>query len=140
MRVLFVDDEAENVEFVARTLRDALDADVLVVTSVEEAVAALHAGRFDLVVADVFIPLGDEPRAAMGPRARRYAEHVEHLGGLVLLDELDRVPDAPPLLAHTACVDPVLIELLGERVIERVRKPAHPEVLLNAVLRALRGG
>lgn len=139
MRFLFVDDDPENVELVARTLREALDAEVRVVTTVEEAVAALHEATFDLVVADLFIPLGEGGVAgALGPRARRYAEQVEHLGGLVLLDELDRVDHAPILLAHTACNDPILIELLGERVAARVRKPAPTEVLLNAVLEALR--
>jgi CheY-like chemotaxis protein len=139
LRLLFVDDDPENVEFVARTLREALDAEVVVVTSVEDAVAAVHGAPFDLVVADLFIPMGEKPREAIGPRARRYAEQLEHLGGLVLLDELDRLKDPPRLLAHTACTDPILIELLGERVIERVRKPAPSEVLLDAVLRALRG-
>lgn len=143
MRLLFVDDEPENVELVARTLREALDADVLVVTTVEEAVAALHSvhhggAPIDLVVTDLFIPLGHELGGALGPRARRYSEQLEHLGGLVLLDELDRVEPAPLLLAHTACTDRILIELLGERVVERVRKPAPTEVLLDAVLRALR--
>lgn len=138
MRVLFVDDDPDNVELVSRTLREALDADVRVVTTVEEAVEALHAAHVDLVVADLFIPLGARPGGALGPRARRYAEQVEHLGGLVLIDELERVPDPPLLLAHTACTDPILIELLGERVIERVRKPAPAEVLLEAVLRAIR--
>ncbi|MDP2310532.1 MAG: hypothetical protein Q8P18_31225 [Pseudomonadota bacterium] len=143
MRLLFVDDEPENVELVARTLREALGADVQVVTTVEEAVAALHSvahggAPIDLVVTDLFIPLGHEHGGALGPRARRYAETLEHLGGLVLLDELDRVEPAPLLLAHTACTDRILIELLGERVVERVRKPAPTEVLLDAVLRALR--
>lgn len=138
MRILFAEDDPENVEFVARTLRDALDAEVRVATTVEEAVGALHEAPYDLVVADLFIPLGKGPGGALGPRARRYAEQVEHLGGLVLLDELDRVPDPPLLLAHTACTDPILIELLGERVIARVRKPAPAEVLLQAVLAALR--
>jgi CheY-like chemotaxis protein len=139
VKVLFVDDDPENVEFVARTLRDALDAEVAVVSTVEEAVRALHAQRYDLVVTDIFIPMGDAPRDAIGPRARRYAEQLGHLGGLVLLDEIDRVDPAPPILAHTACTDPVLIELLGERVVGRVRKPAPAEVLLDAVLEALRG-
>jgi CheY-like chemotaxis protein len=138
VRILFCDDDPENVEFVARTLKEALDAEVSVVTTVEEAVGALHAARHDLVVADLFIPLGKGPGGALGPRARRYAEQVDHLGGLVLLDELDRVPDPPILLAHTACTDPILIELLGERVAARVRKPAPAEVLLRAVLQALR--
>ncbi len=138
MRLLFVDDDPENVETAARILAEALDADVQIATTVEEAVAALHAAPVDLVVTDLFIPLGRGPGGALGPRARRYAEQVAHLGGLVLLDELDRVEPAPLLLAHTACTDPVLIELLGERVLARVRKPAPVEVLLNAVLAALR--
>ncbi|MDP2315441.1 MAG: hypothetical protein Q8P41_21265 [Pseudomonadota bacterium] len=143
MRLLFVDDDPENVEIVARILRDALGAVVEVVTTVEEAVAALHdatpgAAPIDLVVTDLFIPLGHEHGGALGPRARRYAEQLEHLGGLVLLDELDRVDPVPLLLAHTACSDPILIKLLGERVVARVPKPAPTEVLLDAVLRALR--
>jgi CheY-like chemotaxis protein len=138
MRLLFVDDDPENVAFVARTIREALEIDVAVVTTVEEAVAALHAAPVDVLVADLFIPLGRAVGGALGPRARRYEEQVAHLGGLVLLDELDRVPNPPLLLAHTACTDPVIIELLGERVVERVRKPAPPDVLLRAVLDALR--
>lgn len=138
MRFLFVDDDPENVEGIARTLRDALDADVVVVTTVEAAVAELHRLPVDIVVTDLFIPLGATPGGALGPRARRYAEQVEHLGGLVLLDELDRVDPIPLVLAHTACVDPILVELLGERVYARVRKPAPFEVLLEAVLSAVR--
>lgn len=140
MRLLFVDDDPENVEGVARTLREALDADVVVAGTVEGAVSALHRAPVDLVVTDIFIPMGTRPRDAMGPRARRYAEQIEHLGGLVLLDEIDRVQPVPVVLAHTACVDPVLVELLGERVHARVRKPAPFEVLLDAVLDALRNG
>lgn len=145
MRLLFVDDDPENVEVVAHILEDALEADVVVVRTVEEAVTALHTPGpggvhepFDLVVADLFIPLGRRPGGSLGPRARRYAETLEHLGGLVLIDELDRVDPAPTLLTHTACHDPVLLELLGERVYARVPKPAPTEVLLNAVLDALR--
>lgn len=139
MRLLFVDDDPENVEGLARTLREALDADVVVATSVEEAVRALHAAPVQVVVTDLFIPMGATPRAVLGPRARRYAEQLEHLGGLVLLDEIDRLDPAPLVLAHTACVDPILIELLGERVHARVRKPAPFEVLLDEVLDAIRG-
>jgi CheY-like chemotaxis protein len=138
VRLLFVDDDPENVEGVARTLREALDADVVVVTSVEAAVAELHRAAVHLVVTDLFIPMGRRPQDVLGPRARRYAEQLEHLGGLVLLDEIDRVQPTPIVLAHTACVDPVLVELLGERVHARVRKPAPYEVLLEAVLEAIR--
>ncbi len=137
MRILFVDDEPENVSTVSRVLAEALDADVHIATSVEEAVALLHTAATDLVIADIFIPLGSAPRESLGPRARRYSETVRHLGGLVLLDELDRVEPAPKVLAHTACTDFALLEVLGDRVHAKVPKPAPVDVLLRAALEAL---
>jgi CheY-like chemotaxis protein len=137
MRILFVDDDPEHVEVVQRTVAEALDAEVLVVTTVEDAVAALHATTFDLVVTDIFIPLGTKPRESMGPRSRRYEDTVQHLGGLVLLDEIDRVTPTPKVLAHTACTDLALIEVLGACVSARVPKPAPVDVLLRAVIEAL---
>ena len=137
MRILFIDDDPEHVELVSRTVEDALGAEVVVVYSVESAVTQLHSKPFDLVVTDIFIPLGRKPREAIGPRARRYAENLVHLGGLVLLDELDRVNPPPKVLAHTACTDFALLEVLGERVTTRVPKPAPVDVLLRAVLEAL---
>lgn len=139
MRCLFVDDDPENVEFVAATLRDALAAEVVIVLTVEEAVRVLQSSPVDVLVMDLFIPIGVEPHHTLGPRARKYQEHLEDLGGLVLLDELDRVNPHPITLLHTACRDHVLLQLLGERVAARVPKPAPAEVLLDAVLRALRG-
>ena len=138
MRILFVDDDPENVELVARTLVEALGVEAMVVSNVEEAVTVLHRAPVDIVVTDLFIPLGEGLRDTMGPRARRYAEQLDHLGGLVLLDEIDRIEPAPIILAHTACTDPILLELLGERVAARIRKPAPTEVLLDAVLKAIR--
>ena len=85
MRVLFVDDDPQLVEINVRTLRRVFDADVEVVASVEDAVAFLHGGPVDLVITDIFIPLGPSPRGALGPRARHYEDTVQHLGGLVLL-------------------------------------------------------
>ena len=90
MRLLFVDDDPEHVQTVSEVIRDALDMQVDLVTSVEDAVVRLHSHVYDLVVMDIFIPLGNQPRQALGPRARRYEETVQHLGGLVLLDELER--------------------------------------------------
>ncbi len=137
MNILFVDDDPQHVEVVQRTVTEALDAQVQVVTSVEEAVMALHSREFDLVVTDIFIPLGKAAREAMGPRSRRYEDTVQHLGGLVLLDELDRVNPQPKVLAHTACTDMALIEILGDCVTARVPKPAPVDVLLRAVIEAL---
>lgn len=146
MRILFVDDDPENVESLARVLRDAFgsaEGDILVATTVEAAVAALHrpgpdGSPIDIVITDLFIPMGLNPRRVLGPRSRRHAQDIEHLGGLVLLDEIDRVVPAPVVLAHTACTDPVLVSLLGERVHSRVRKPAPFEVLLNAIMGVVR--
>ena len=136
MRILFVDDDPANVALVAATLKDALGAEIKIATSVEEAIAVLHHERIDLVVTDVFIPRGDDARRAMGPRARRAAELVEHLGGLVVLDELERLQPSPAVLVHTACQDAPLLAIIGER--QRVRKPAPAEALLEAVLGVLR--
>jgi len=137
MRLLFVDDDPEHILTVSEVIRDALDIQVDVVTTVEAAVLNLHEHSYDLVITDIFIPLGSAPRQSLGPRARRYAETLQHLGGLVLLDELDRLDKAPRVLAHTACTDFALIEILGEQVYARVPKPAPVDVLLTAVLEAL---
>lgn len=139
MRILFVDDDPEHVQAVCDIIHEALDARVDVVESVEAAVRALHEAPYDLVVTDIFIPVGDKPRETLGPRARRYEDTLQHLGGLVLLDELDRVDPAPRLLVHTACTDFELIEVLGERVAARVPKPAPVDVLLGAVIDAVHG-
>ena len=138
MRILFVDDDPEHVAFVAETIEEALDAEVTLSQSVEEAVDAIHRGAFDLVVTDIFIPLGRQPRNTLGPRARRYEETLQHLGGLVLLDEIERLNPNTRILAHTACTDFELLEVLGERVEDRVPKPAPVDVLLRAVMDVLK--
>ncbi len=137
MRLLFIDDDPEHIDFVSRVLREAIGAEVDVVNTVEAAVQALHARPYALIVTDVFIPLGPEARATLGPRSRQYAENLQHLGGLVLIDELERLSPRPRVLTHTACTDFALIEVLGNAVDGRVPKPAPPEVLLRAVLEAL---
>ena len=118
--ILFVDDEPDNVELVAEILGEALSVPVEVAESVEHAVARLHERTWALVVMDLFIPLGDHPDRVLGPRARRYQEQVEHLGGLVLLEELDRLANRPMVVSHTACTDHVLLELFGDRVARRI--------------------
>lgn len=135
--VLFVDDDAENVSLCAEIVGDATGRPVRVVTSVEAAVDALHTSPWALVVMDLFIPLGTHPHRVLGPRARRYQEHVEHLGGLVLLEELDRIQPRPIVVSHTACTDHVLLDLFGDRVARRIPKPAPLEMLLDNLLDVL---
>jgi CheY-like chemotaxis protein len=136
-RILFVDDEPENVEVVCNTVREALGADVVLATTVEEATAALAGEPFDLVIADLFLPMGARPRGPLGPRAVHYEEHLEHLGGAVLLDELARLDPTPRILVHTACIDPEIIDLVDDQVYARVPKPAPVDTLLRHVIEAL---
>lgn len=138
--ILFVDDDVENVEMVAEILGEALELPVEVVDSVEAAVERLHSASWRAVVMDLFIPLGDHPDRVLGPRAKRYQEQVEHLGGLVLLEEIDRLEDRPIVLAHTACTDHVLLELFGDRVARRIPKPTPVDELLRAVMEVLEEG
>lgn len=137
--VLFVDDDTENVELVAEIVRDATGRHVDVVTSVERAVELLHERPWALVVMDLFIPLGDHPDRVLGPRARRYQEHVQHLGGLVLLEEIERLAVRPDVVSHTACTDHVLLELFGSTVKRRIPKPAPLDTVLQNLLEVLEG-
>jgi CheY-like chemotaxis protein len=135
--VLFVDDERENVEIVAEILRETAGRQVVIAESVEDAVEHLHHGQWDLVVMDLFIPLGEHPHRVLGRRARRFQEHVDHLGGLVLLEEIDRLPHRPVVVSHTACTDHVLLDLFGDRVARKIPKPAPLETMLQGVLASL---
>lgn len=136
--ILFVDDEVDNVSLAAEILQEALDMRVRVVDSVEGAVEALHRKEWRAVIMDLFIPLGNHPHRILGPRASRYQDDVEHLGGLVLLEEIDRLDDRPIVISHTACTDHVLLELFGDRVARRIPKPAPLDTLLQNVMEVLR--
>lgn len=136
--LLFVDDDPENVDTIAGVLRDSLDAEILVVESVEAAVEAMHLRPFRMVVMDLFIPLGTHPQRVLGPRAFSYQDQVEHLGGLVLLEEIERLAQPPAVVTHTACNDHVLLELFRDRVVARIPKPAPAEMLLHRILDAWR--
>jgi CheY-like chemotaxis protein len=136
--ILFVDDEVENVRIAAEILREALDEPVEMVSTVELAVERLLEHPWRALVMDLFIPLGDHPRRVLGPRSRRYQDQVEHLGGLVLLEEVDRLPYRPLVFAHTACTDHVLLDLFADRVVRRIPKPAPLDTLLHNLLEVLR--
>jgi len=132
-----VDDEPERIEVVRRTLEDVLEAEVVVAATVEEAVAELHRASADLVVFDMFMPLGAWNKGALGARARKYADRIEHLGGLVFVEELQRISPQPKALLHTACNDYVLLKQMDEVVQARIPKPAPADVLVRFVLEAL---
>lgn len=136
--ILFVDDDRENVAVCAEILAETSGRPVAVVETVEDAVERLHHGTWSLVVMDLFIPLGEHPHRMLGRAARRFQEHVDHLGGLVLLEEIDKLPRRPVVLSHTACTDHVLLALFGDRVAGRIPKPAPLDTVLHDVLEAVR--
>jgi len=136
--ILFVDDELDNVQIATEILKEAFEEPVESVNSVELAVERLLEHPWRALVMDLFIPLGDHPRRILGPRSRRYQDQVEHLGGLVLLEEVERLSYQPLVIAHTACTDHVLLELFGDRVVRRIPKPAPLDTLLHNLLEVLR--
>ena len=136
--LLFVDDEVENVALVAEILGEALEETVMVVPTVEEAVELLLERDWGVVIMDLFIPLGDHPQRILGPRATRYQEQVEHLGGLVLLEEIERLSNPPIVISHTACTDHVLLELFGETVVRRIPKPSPMDTVLANIMDVVR--
>jgi CheY-like chemotaxis protein len=137
--LLFVDDEPQNISILVEILSDSLDEPVLAVGSVEAAVEALHARHWRGVVMDVFIPLGDHPNRVLGPRATSMQDDVDHLGGLILLEEIDRLHPRPVVMAHTACTDHALLEIFGDRVVHRIPKPAPLDTVLRDVMEHLLG-
>ncbi|MEN0061482.1 MAG: hypothetical protein AAGA48_04985 [Myxococcota bacterium] len=136
--LLFVDDERDNVALAAEILGESLETEVVVVETVERAVELLQSRPWRAVIMDLFIPLGDHAHRILGPRARKYQENVEHLGGLVLLEEIDRLPTPPLVISHTACTDPVLHELFEDRVARMIPKPAPLDTLLGILMEELR--
>lgn len=135
--ILFVDDEPEGVAIGAEILAETSGRPVVVADSVEDAVDKLHHARWALVVMDLFVPLGDHPHRMLGRAARRFQEHVDHLGGLVLLEEIDRLRERPLVVSYTACTDKVLLDLFGDRVARRIPKPSPLDTLLHGVTEAL---
>ena len=135
--LLFVDDEPENVALAAEILGESLETEVVVVETVERAVELLQERAWRAVIMDLFIPLGDHAHRILGPRARKYQENVEHLGGLVLLEEIDRLASPPLVISHTACTDAVLHELFEDRVARMIPKPAPLDTLLGILMEEL---
>ncbi len=138
--ILFVDDEVENVTAVAEILAEALEMPVEVASTVEAAVELLHFREWKAVVMDLFIPLGAHPHRVLGPRARRYQQQVDHLGGLVLLEEIERLDYRPIVFSYTACTDHILLDLFGDRVLRRIPKPVPVDTLLGNLLEVLAPG
>ena len=138
MKLLIVDDEPHNLNMICQVLREALEADLTIAETVSDAISALSNTKFDLVITDIFIPMGKNFREYMGPRARKYEDNMRHLGGLALLDDIEKMAAPPKVLAHTACTDFALLEVLGDHVIGRIPKPAPIDVFIKEIHQALK--
>ena len=56
----------------------------------------------DIVITDIFIPTGGDLRQLIGPRARKYEETLQHLGGLIILDALELLHPIPKIITHAS--------------------------------------
>ena len=137
MKLLIVDDELYNLETACRVLKESLDAEVVMVETVSQAIEVLLSQEFDLIITDIFIPMGPDFKDYVGPRARKYQDDMEHLGGLALLDSIEKISNPPKILVHTACTDFALLQVFGEHVVGRIPKPAPMDILLKEVRGAL---
>ena len=136
--ILFIDDEPHNISAALNILRELDEHKLFVSTTVKDALIVIEQEAIDLVITDIFIPMGSNIRELLGPRSRKYEDNLRHLGGLVILDELEKRNPIPTILAHTACTDFALLDVLGSHISVRIPKPAPVDVLLRAILDALK--
>ena len=137
-KLLFVDDEPENLKLALEILTELLpNSEIVVTETVDDTIKQLSDNKFDLMVMDIFIPMGKNLHQTLGPRGKKYEDNLRHLGGLAILDFVERMNEKPKILAHTACTDYALIEILGDVVVDRIPKPAAVDILLKEIRRYL---
>ena len=136
--ILFIDDSPEKYN-VAFSILQATNSNVNIYLSsnVRSTVRLMCDVEFDLVVLDVFIPIGEGAEDTLGNRAKMYRGEYQHLGGLELIDFLNKMENKPQVLMHTACFDYDIISLFSEIVDDRIPKPASIDVLIKAITGAL---
>ena len=65
--LLFIDDEPESLEWALSILRSSLsDATIDIAETVEDSIEKLNQTHYDLVVMDIFIPMGDQCQTNIG--------------------------------------------------------------------------
>lgn len=135
MKLLFIDDEPHNVSLVMEILQETFpQAQLQLAENAQDSIDLLSAQPWDLVIMDIFLPLG-KLEHTLGRRAEQYHDNLRHLGGLAILDFVEKMPQKPKIIAHTACTDYALIEVLGSVVDDRIPKPAPLDMLLQSIQR-----
>ena len=136
--ILFIDDSPEMYNIAFSVLQSTFgNINIYLSSSVRSTVRLLCDIEFDIVIMDVFIPIGDGAEDTLGSRAKIYEGEYQHLGGLELVDFLQKMKKKPTVLLHTACYDYNIVSLFSEVVDDRIRKPAPLEVFIDAVMGAL---
>src|SRR5262245_61846368 len=81
MKILLVEDNSDDVEFLRQSLRrhDARAMDITRVACIEDAVKAVHAQRFDVVLLDLHLP------DASGAECVERLQHADALMPIVVL-------------------------------------------------------
>ena len=136
--ILFIDDSPE-IYNVAFSILQATqnDMNVYLSSNVRSTIRLLCDVKFDLIILDVYIPIGEGAEDTLGGRAKMYEGEFQHLGGLELIDFLDKMENRPKVLMHTACFDYDIISMFNPIVDDRIPKPASIDVFINTIVRAL---
>ena len=136
--ILFIDDSPEKYNVAFSILQATQDnINIYLSSNVRSTIRLMCDVEFDLVILDVFIPIGQGAEDTLGTRAKMYEGEYQHLGGLELIDFFNKMEDKPNVLMHTACFDYDIISMFSEIVSDRIPKPASIDVFIKAVVSAL---
>jgi CheY-like chemotaxis protein len=138
-RILFIDDNPDQFRMILDTLEFIIDdLDIEYSNSVSDAIKKMCEKEYDVVIMDIFLPLGTNSQSIVGPKNKLYKDlDASHLGGLEVLDFLEKMQDHPKVLMHTASLDSMLIEMFSDISEYRIPKPCPPEVFISKVSEAL---
>ena len=85
-KLLFIDDEPYNLELAIDILTEVIeDCSIVVKETAHDSIQWLSENTTDLIIMDIFLPLGQNLQETLGPRANEYADHLKHLGGIAIL-------------------------------------------------------
>ncbi len=136
--ILLIDDTPEKYNTAFGILQATQDnINIYLSSNVRSTIRLMCDVDFDLVILDVFIPIGEGAEDTLGARAKMYEGEYQHLGGLELIDFLNKLEDKPTVLMHTACFDFNIVSMFSEVVDDRLPKPAPVDVFINTIVRAL---
>jgi len=136
--ILLIDDAPEKYNTAFGILQATQDnMNIYLSSNVRSTIRLMCDVKFDLVILDVFIPVGQGAEDTLGSRAKMYEGEYQHLGGLELIDFLNKMEDKPKVLMHTECFDYDIISMFSEVVDDRIPKPASVDVFIKEILRAL---